>query len=71
VLTWLGERSYGLYVLHAIALVFFNWQAIPSLVVTVAAAAFSYRFMELPCIAYSRRERSSRISYSPSFGRFW
>jgi peptidoglycan/LPS O-acetylase OafA/YrhL len=70
VLTWLGERSYGLYILHAIALVFFNWQAMPALVVTVAAAAFSYRFLELPCIAYSR-SRSSTISYSPSFGRFW
>ena len=54
-LTWLGERSYGLYVLHAIALVFFRWQAIPALIVTVAAAGLSYRFLELPCIAYSRK----------------
>jgi len=44
-----------LYVLHAIALTFFRWQAMPALVVTVASAGLSYRFIELPCIAYSRK----------------
>jgi len=58
VLTWLGERSYGLYILHAIALAFFRWQAMPALIATVASAALSYRFIELPCIAYSRRENT-------------
>ena len=64
--TWLGERSYGLYILHAIALVFFRWQAMPALVVTIAAAALSYRFMERPCIAYSRKENTGTSVFASS-----
>ncbi len=55
-LTWLGERSYGLYLIHGGVLIFLQWQALPALVITVLLAALSYRFIELPCILYSRKE---------------
>jgi peptidoglycan/LPS O-acetylase OafA/YrhL len=57
-LRWIGERSYGLYLWHWPVLVLFT-AALPSdapvwlapataLVVTVYAAALSYRFVEMP-----------------------
>ena len=57
-LRWIGERSYGLYLWHWPVLVLFVaalpaasvWWLAPAgaLIVTVGAAALSYRFVELP-----------------------
>lgn len=58
VLRWIGERSYGLYLWHWPVLALFAagaprglpWWPVPSaaLAVTLAAATFSYRYVEVP-----------------------
>jgi peptidoglycan/LPS O-acetylase OafA/YrhL len=82
VLTWaplvyLGQRSYGIYLLHFLAIrigyVFFGNETVAGglmtalfcLVVTIPAAELMYRYIELPAIDYGRR-LLSRPAPAPS-----
>ncbi len=68
ILCWLGKISYGLYIYHLSCLILL-WSVIRAfpvkhisitvlplgLIVTICAAAFSYRFIELPFLRYKER----------------
>ena len=73
-LRWIGERSYGLYLWHWPVLVLFAaglpsnspWWLAPTLalIVTVAASAVSYRFLEMPV-----RRLGFRGAFSSGFAK--
>ncbi|HEY6745016.1 MAG TPA: acyltransferase [Mycobacteriales bacterium] len=78
-LRWLGEVSYGIYLWHLgiIVLVFrvldrpffgagFWSILVPTLAVTVAVAAASYRLLERPLLSLGRRRTDSRSSSGTS-----
>jgi peptidoglycan/LPS O-acetylase OafA/YrhL len=51
---YLGKISFGLYVFHAAALELAS-NAFVGLVLTIAAAALSYRFLEMPFLRLKQR----------------
>ncbi len=76
---WIGHRSYGLYLWHWPVLVLLTaaladgtaWWVAPAgaLVITVAAATLSYRFVELPVRRLGFRETARRAGSALRAGR--